>query len=234
MTFTATYGDVGSADTHTAVWTIDGVAQPSSTVTGGVATLVKTFTAAGVYSVSLKITDDDGGAASANTIGGLDYFIVVYDPSAGFVTGGGWINSPAGAYRADQTLVGKANFGFVSKYQKGASIPTGETQFQFHAGSLNFHSQSYEWLVIAGARAQYKGVGTVNGVAGYGFILTAIDGPLPGGGGIDKFRIRIYARNIDGSEGGLVYDNQDTGGLNDALDPARTALGGGNIVIHAK
>src|SRR5919106_2593428 len=33
--------------------------------------------------------------------------------------GGGWINSPARAYRADPTMMGRANFGFASKYKKG-------------------------------------------------------------------------------------------------------------------
>ena len=45
---------------------------------------------------------------------------VVYDPSGGFVTGGGWINSPASAYVAAPDLAAKASFGFVSKYEKGA------------------------------------------------------------------------------------------------------------------
>ena len=35
--------------------------------------------------------------------------------SAGFVTGGGWINSPVGAYVPDPELAGRANFGFVFK-----------------------------------------------------------------------------------------------------------------------
>ena len=63
------------------------------------------------------MTDDDGGS-------GLAQFqrMVVYDPAGGFVTGGGWINSPAGAYRADPALTGRANFGFVSKYKKGATV----------------------------------------------------------------------------------------------------------------
>lgn len=42
--------------------------------------------------------------------------------------------------------------------------------------NFRFHSVSYEWLVISGARAQYKGVGTVNGAGAYGFLLTATDG----------------------------------------------------------
>lgn len=102
-------------------------------------------------------------------------------------------------------------------------MPTGDTQFQFRVANLNFKSTSYDWLVISGARAQYKGVGTINGVGGYGFILTATDGDAAGGGGVDRFRIKIW------SAAGTIYDNQLGGGDND--DPT-TALGGGSIVIH--
>ena len=55
-------------------------------------------------------------------------------------------------------------------------MPTGETEFQFQAGNFNFHSAVYRWLVIAGAKAQYKGTGTINGSGNYGFLLTATDG----------------------------------------------------------
>ncbi|MGH8245431.1 MAG: hypothetical protein ACREUU_03260 [Gammaproteobacteria bacterium] len=44
---------------------------------------------------------------------------------------------------------GKANFGFVSKYLPGANLPSGNTEFQFKAGGLNFKSTAYDWLVIA-------------------------------------------------------------------------------------
>ena len=105
-------------------------------------------------------------------------------------------------------------------------MPTGETEFQFKVANLNFHSSSYEWLVIAGARAQYKGTGTINGSGNYGFLLTAIDGQVNGGGGVDKFRMKIW----DQSNGDvIVYDNQI--GASDNADPS-TALGGGSIVIH--
>jgi len=72
--------------------------------------------------------------------------LVVYDPSGGFVTGGGWIESPAGAYTEDLSLDGKANFGFISKYKKGKSIPEGNTKFVFKAADLKFESTTYEWL----------------------------------------------------------------------------------------
>ncbi len=45
-------------------------------------------------------------------------YLSVADPSAGFVTGGGWINSPEGAL-VGTTIVGKANFGFNAQYKKG-------------------------------------------------------------------------------------------------------------------
>ena len=141
------------------------------------------------------------------------------------MTGGGWIDSPAGALVAAPALTGRANFGFVSKYQRGATTPTGQTQFQFQVGNLDFHSTSYDWLVVAGARAQYKGTGTVNGTGTYKFLLTAVDGQRPGGGGVDKFRIKIW----DAATGVVAYDN----GLGppDSADPT-TPLGGGSIVIH--
>jgi hypothetical protein len=159
----------------------------------------------------------------------MELMISVFDPSGGFVTGGGWIDSPAGAYTADPSLTGKANFGFVSKYKKGSTtnIPEGQTEFQFKAGDLNFHSSTYdaESLVVAGHKAQYKGTGTLNGVPGYRFVLTAYDGQAQGGDGTDKFRIRI-------TNGGVVYDNR-IGAPPDDIDAADPmAISGGSIVIH--
>jgi len=78
---------------------------------------------------------------------------------------------------------------------------------------------------VAGAKAQFKGTGTINGGGDYGFLLTAIDGQLQGGGGTDRFRIKIWDR----ASGLVVYDNQL--GADDYGDAA-TAIDGGSIVIH--
>ena len=221
----ATFTDVGTLDTHTAEWNWgDGtttVVPATDSGGSGVATGRHTYLAAGVYTVTLTLTDDDGGVA-VSTSG----YVVVYDPSAGFVTGGGWINSPAGAYAADPTLSGKATFGFVSQYKAGTSVPDGNTQFLFHAAGFDFRSTSYDWLVVSGPRAQYKGTGTVNGAGNYGFLLTVIDGQRTGGGGVDRFRIKVW----NTATGAIVYDNQMGG--SDNADPA-TALGGGSIQIRA-
>lgn len=93
--------------------------------------------------------------------------------------------------------------------------------------NLNFHSGSYDWLVVSGARAHYKGVGKINGTGDYGFMLTVIDGNLKNGGGFDKFRIKIWDR----ATSSIVYDNQI--GALDTADPT-TVIGGGSFVIQAK
>ncbi len=104
--------------------------------------------------------------------------------------------------------------------------PVGQTEFQFKADNMNFHSSSYEWLVVAGARAQFKGVGTINGEGNYGFMLTAIDEKLTPSTVVDLFRIKIWDKNNGDA---VVYDNEM--GDNDGDDPA-TEIGAGNIVIH--
>ena len=219
-----TFTDPSTLDTHTATVDWDDDAGAVGVVVDASARAVsssRTFTEAGVYTVSLVVTDDDGGSATRVATS----YLVVFDPSAGFVTGGGWITSLAGSYSANPSLSGKASFGFVSRYKNGATTPSGNTEFQFHVASFEFSSTSYQWLVVAGAKAQFKGTGTVNGAGNYGFMLSAVDGQENGGGGVDKFRIKIW----DVATGDVVYDNQ-MASADDA--EASTALGGGSIVIH--
>jgi len=228
-----TDADVAASQPYTA--TIDwgnGTNSTSAFATPGTITGTKTYPAAGVYNVTVTVKQDNFPTTHYDTKV-YEYYVVVYDPNGGFVTGGGWIDSPAGACKrapCTAATVGKANFGFVSKYKKGQSMPDGNTEFQFKAGDINFHSEDYEWLVVAGAKAQFKGTGTINGSGNYGFMITAIDGQINGGGGIDKFRIKIWDKNNGDT---VVYDNQVTGDASDTATP-NTMLGGGSINIQAK
>jgi hypothetical protein len=190
-----------------------------------VGTVAHLFETTGVYAIGVRATDTVG----LETTEFLGY-LAVYDPEGGFVTGGGWIWSPQGALPDDPSLEGKATFGFVAKYRRGANVPTGQTQFQFRVADLSFHSTSYDWLVVAGKKAIFKGVGTINGEGEYRFMISAWDGDLQGGDGIDKFRIRIWVEDAYGNEI-VVYDNQ-IGDWPEA-DPS-TELGGGSIVIHVR
>jgi hypothetical protein len=166
----------------------------------------------------LTVTDSDTDGCTSTF-----RYVVVYDPEGGFVTGGGRIESPAGAYAPDPGLTGDAHFGFVAKYKKGRTTPDGNTEFQFHAAGMNFHSSTYEWLVVTGSDfARFKGDGTINGevcpLAGGGgpfkFMIWAGDGAP------DTFRIKIWCE--DGGEE-VVYDNL-----------MNHPISGGSIVIHTK
>ncbi len=217
----------GGSNIASAEYSLDGItwepmsdafASPTENVT---ATLSVQYP--GVYDLCVRGTDAPGNLGPAECT-----FLVVYDPEGGFVTGGGWIWSPQGAYMDDPSLEGKANFGFVSKYKKGANIPTGQTEFQFKVADLNFHSDSYEWLVVAGAKAKYKGTGTINGEGDFKFMLTAIDADINADDAfhVDRFRIKIWFEE-NGAEY-VVYDNA----RGDDDDMATTEIGGGSIVIH--
>jgi YVTN family beta-propeller protein len=220
---TINIADPGSQDTFTAVYVWDdGTTSTLTGLSGSSFTAAHTYTASGVYTIQVTVTDDDTGNAST-----FYQFVVIYDPEGGFVTGGGFIISPAGALESDSTLTGKANFGFNSKYHNGATVPTGNTEFQFKAGNFNFKSTVYDFLVVAGHKAQFRGSGKVNGTGDYSFILTVVDGDKPNGGGTDKFRIKI----VDKSTNQVVYDNKR--GESDDIDQTDPqAIGGGSITIH--
>jgi PKD repeat protein len=219
VTVNAVYSDPGD-DTLTT--TIDWGDGTSSTAIGYSVEETHTYTTPEVYTVTLIVTD------GSDTVEEIYRYVVVYDPTGSFITGGGHFYSPEGAYTADPTVTGKAGFGFVSKYKKGATTPGGNTQFRFHAGDINFKSGSYEWLVVAGHKGMFKGEGTINGDGSYKFIISAIDGDMTGGDGIDKFRIKIWEEDEQGVEH-VIYDNS-LGAAPDA-DPA-TALSHGSIKIH--
>ncbi len=72
----------------------------------------------------------------------------------------------------------------------------------------------------------YKGTGTNNNAGNYGFILPVIDGQINGGGGQDKFRIKIW----DKATGNIIYDNQL--GSADNENPT-TAIDGGTTQTYS-
>ena len=220
VSVSASVDDPGAADTHSAVidWG-DGTSGAGTVASPASGSHV--YDTPGVYTIAMIVTDDDGGSDDE-----IYQYVVVFDPSGAFVTGGGHIDSPAGAYVADPTLAGRATFGFVSKYKKGANTPSGNTEFKFKAGDLSFRSTAYDWLVVAGAQAKFKGVGAINGGGDYGFQLSARDSDINGGGTSDAFRIKIWDRS-NGDD--VVYDNEI--GAGDDADPV-TALSGGSIQIH--
>ena len=76
-------------------------------------------------------------------------------------------------------------------------------------------------MVISGSKVTYKGEGTVNGVEGFAFFLSAVD-HADG----DKLRVRIWNK----STGVVLYDNQSG---DDITGDARTLIGGGAIRVQS-
>ena len=173
-----------------------------------------TYSDAGIYTVTLTVTDGAGNADSES----FEY-VVVYDPNGGFVTGGGWIDVPVGAVADDPLASGRLSFGFNAKYKKNSAMPEGNTNVQFDAADLHFQSDWYDWLVVMGEpHSIFTGTGTINGDGDYGFTVMVADQATG-----DEFRIVIWDR----ADGSPIVDTGVDG-------QADTTIDHGSIVVHTK
>jgi hypothetical protein len=213
----ADFTDPGAVDTHTATLECGSAETAPSDAPDGTASGVCSFSSPGVYQIGLTVRDDDGGSDTKLASGQ----VVVYDAAGGWVTGGGWVASPAGASAAARSATGKLTFTLVARYLTGSSVPSGSAEVKLNVAGLDFRSTSLDWLVAGESGAQVRGRGTVNGGGNYAFALIAIDGPST-----DAVRIRIWNRvtNV------VVYDNRPGEPLDEG---SVTALGGGDIQLHS-
>jgi hypothetical protein len=216
-TFTDDAGDV-----HTAVWNFMGlttagiVTEATGSVTGAIS-----FSAPGIYYMTLSVTDQWGHTGMGTKVNGQDAVIVIYDRGYGFVSGNGKLNSPAGAMPGNPSFTGKMSFTFDARYRKDDPVPTGTTQFS--VGGINFTGTSDNWFICSPGEAFYTGVGTVNGASGYAFLVSTVDGAATGV--VDKLRLRITNQ----ATGAIVYDNQM--GAPDTM-VATTPITNGDITVR--
>ena len=204
VVISATYSDAG-ADTHTAsvVWG-DGTTS-SATASAGSISASHAYSQAGLYTVTLTVSDRDGGSTSSV----LAPF-AIYDPAAGSLAADGWFVSSGN----------KAQLNASAKYASDAA-PKGSLKFQL--GSLDFVSDNLDWLVIRSSSAMLQGRGRLNGVTGYGVFVNAIDGGV-GKIGADRVRVRIWKL----TSGQVMYDSQPGAPL---AERPSSALQGGRINV---
>jgi hypothetical protein len=156
----------------------------------------------GIFPIAVQVTDIGGLTVVDQAV------VAVYNTRNGFGTGSGWISAPEG----------KAEFSFDAKYVKKNPYPVAAVAFMIEKAGLYFTGTGYEWLVVDGTNMWLRGVGDFNGATGYGFLLSAGDGP-------DVFRIQIW----EIATGLEVYDSEPASA---EYAPASTPLGGGTIFIH--
>ena len=176
------------------------------------------YSAAGIYTLRATVADDDGGISPE----ALFQYVVVYDPAGAFTTGGGWFTSVAADCPTLCSGTSRAHFAFNVKFLPGQSTaPDGAARVWLQNQRLELKSTNLEMLVVYGTRVQFWGGGTMNGVPGYSFRITAEQGHAGVGAAI---RVEIW----DGANT-LIYDTQ-TGAPQDAA-PTR-AIEAGEIAVH--
>ncbi|HKQ76116.1 MAG TPA: M36 family metallopeptidase [Blastocatellia bacterium] len=151
----------------------------TATVTGGgvggtlTACITLTNVQVNVYDVVISVGGNHyTGSASA--------VLVIFDPSLGFVTGGGTIVHNGVT----------ANFGFNAKYQKNGK-PQGELLYieRRPTGEVKLKSTSIQSLSIAGVTGIIIGKATLNGVGNQSFLATVVDNGEPGSN--DQFGLQV-------------------------------------------
>lgn len=215
ITATANFTDSGVQDTHTALWNWgDGNITPGNVAESNGSGSVSdshTYTVAGVYTITLTVTDKDGSVGTSTF-----QYVSVYNPTPqGLFTGNRIFSSPAGAYPQNPNLTGQVQFGVTSKYLGTALI--GDVSMNFRAANLEFDATTLTALVISNGQATLRGTGTVNGSGNYNFLVTGLDGPQ------DAVRFQIKDQL-----GTVIYDSQL--GAVDTATP--TASVTGQIIVH--
>jgi PKD repeat protein len=204
------FTDPDGGDKHTASWNWgDGTASAGSVTesngSGTVGSASHSYAAAGIYTVTLTVTDNSGGQNATSQ--SVYQYVVVYDPAAGYVVGAGSYASPLGSYTANGSLAGTANFTQLNpKYATDGVTLTGGFKLSYSPASMTFTYSKLTWLVVSGNKAWLKGEGT-NNVGGVNelcyFLVSVVDNTASA----DKIRVKIW----DKADGHVVYDSQKLG-----------------------
>lgn len=208
-----------SGGPHTAIWnwgdqtpnTTGTVTEPNGSNPGTAGPDSHTYTTPGVYTITLTVTNNPGATGTS-----VYQYVAVYDSSTAFAGGRSYDNPTS----ASPNTSGKVMFGISSKYNN-SNVLTGSVKMNFKAANLDFASTSLSSLATSNGRAYLKGAGTLNGVSGYTFLATGIDGSVAGGNDLIRFQIKQGTTTI--------YDSQP--GAGDTADPT-TVDATGNIRVH--
>lgn len=154
VSLSAEIDDAGANDTHTCSINWGDGTTEAGTVASGTCTGDHAYSAVGVYTITVTVTDDDAGD-------GTDEIMVVVSDRTTKVTGGGFIVDG-----------GRASFGFVAK--ENAAGLHGQIQIRAPGGN-RFHGDTVTSLAGDGMTATWTGTGRWNGEDGYTFEVSVVD-----------------------------------------------------------
>jgi hypothetical protein len=170
-----------------------------------------------VYTVEVSV---DGGYYT----GSSEDVLVIYDPSLGFTTGGGWFTWPG--------TTDKTSFGYTMKYNKKGTNIKGSLLLIRHTAEGNYRLKSnalhglalgrtgaFTWASFSG-KATYREPGWPEPIGNHQFLVYVEDYGEPGAGA-DRFWIEVQDRDGNLTALSIVRPAEDN-----AAD-----LGGGNIVV---
>jgi hypothetical protein len=224
----ASFTDVNGADTHTATinWGDGSTNGASVTETSGSGSVsgTHTYTATGLYTAVLTVTDNHGGVAQSSY-----KYVVVVNPTGGGETGMGSFASPLGAYTRNAALSGTVTITNLSaKYATDGTMNLGTNAFRLSYGpaSMSLTSTKMIWLVMnrTTGKSWLKGEGTL--VIGstpetVNYLVSVVDSTTVA----DKVRVKIWNKaTLE-----VIYDNQL--GSPDAADATRLVSTGPGTVM---
>jgi hypothetical protein len=164
---------------------------------------------AGLYPVSVRVRDVAGNETET-----VPQTLVVYDPTAGSVSGTGWIVPDPGAGDDLPGIDGRArgSFSFAARY-KSPSDTTPNGSFIFTYGKLfKLQSDELDWLVVtAGNTAYIQGTASIRGEGSYPFRATIRGGGVTGSP--DNLLLEVWASRTFVETGPTIYRaSGDVGG----------------------
>lgn len=174
----------------------------------------------------------------------IENVLVIYDPSLGFATGGGWFSWPAGT--ANPELEGaKTNFGFTMKYNKKGTGVQGSFLLIAHLddGSI-IRIKSNAIYGFAIINSTYPGIASFSGKCVYSRVDA--EGVTLAQSGNQEFTVYVKDMNEPGSGKDLFWFNTkltiaaepkfslDSNNNRKVEDAEYVQLGGGSIVVPHK
>jgi hypothetical protein len=155
---------------------------------------------AGLHPVSVRVRDAAGNEATTDP-----QTLVVYDPSAGSVSGTGWIVPDPSDGDVLPGIDGKTkgSFDFTARYRSSsATTPAGS--FVFTYGKLfKLQSDTLDWLVVtAGDTVYIQGTASIRGEGSYPFRVTIRDGAADSP---DHLLLEVCACSIFPEQGPIMY-----------------------------